>query len=56
MEVIEMNQEVADKPELINEDAHERGWLIKIKITNQSEFEGLLSAEEYEELISQDQH
>jgi len=56
MEVLEVNQQVVEKPELINEDAHEKGWLIKIKINNDSDLEGLLSADEYEELISQDQH
>lgn len=56
MEVVAVNNDVVEKPELINEDAHDKGWLIKIKVNNESDFEGLLSAEEYEELISQDQH
>jgi glycine cleavage system H protein len=56
MEVVEVNNQVVEKPELINEDAHEKGWLIKIKVNNEGDFEGLLSADEYEELISQDQH
>jgi glycine cleavage system H protein len=56
MEVVGVNNEVVQKPELINEDAHDKGWLIKIKVNNEADFEGLLSAEEYEELISQDQH
>jgi glycine cleavage system H protein len=56
MEVIEVNNEVVQRPELINEDAHNKGWLVKVKVTNESDFEGLLSSEEYEELIAQDQH
>lgn len=56
MEVIAVNQQVVERPELINEDAHDKGWLIKIQVSNESDFEGLLSAEEYEELIAQDQH
>lgn len=56
MEVTEINNEVVEKPELINEDAQNRGWLIKAKIVNESDLEGLLSSEEYEELIAQDQH
>jgi len=56
MEVVGVNNDVVERPELINEDAHDKGWLIKIKVNNESDFEGLLSAEEYEELISQDQH
>jgi len=56
MEILEINQEVAEKPEVINEDAHGKGWLIKIRATNEADFEGLLNADEYEELIAQDQH
>jgi len=56
MEIIEVNKEVVEKPEIINEDAHEKGWLIKIRLNNEADFEGLLNADEYEELISQDQH
>ncbi len=56
MEIVAVNNDVVQKPELINEDAHDKGWLIKIKVNSESDFEGLLSAEEYEELISQDQH
>jgi glycine cleavage system H protein len=56
MEIVEVNKEVIEKPEIINEDAQEKGWLIKIRVNNEADFEGLLSADEYEELISQDQH
>ena len=56
MEVTEINQKVVEKPELINEDAHENGWLVKVKILNESDFEGLLGLEEYQELISKDAH
>jgi glycine cleavage system H protein len=56
MEIVAVNQEVAEKPELINEDAHGKGWLVKIRTTTEADFEGLLNADEYEELIAQDQH
>jgi len=56
MEIVEVNAAVAEAPEIINEDAHGKGWLIKIKTTNEADFEGLLSADEYEELIAQDSH
>ena len=55
MEVTAVNQEVVEKPELINEDAHGKGWLVKVNINNESELEGLLNAEEYEELIANHQ-
>ena len=47
MEVVEVNSKVVDQPELINQDAHEKGWLVKVKVTNETDYEGLLSAEEY---------
>jgi glycine cleavage system H protein len=53
MEVIAINQDVVQQPELINQDAHDRGWLVKVKVNKPAEVEELLSAEEYQELISQ---
>ena len=53
MEVVAVNNDVVEKPELINEDAHDKGWLIKIRVNSEADFDGLLSAEEYEELISE---
>jgi glycine cleavage system H protein len=51
-EVAEFNEELEDKPELVNEDPYEGGWMIKIKISEPSEVDSLLSAEEYKALIS----
>jgi glycine cleavage system H protein len=56
MDVVAVNSDVVERPEIINEDAHGKGWLIRIKVTNDGDFEGLLSAEEYEEMISQGEH
>ena len=56
MEVLEVNQKVVDQPEVINQDAHGQGWLIRIKILNEAETDDLLSAAEYQALISQDNH
>jgi glycine cleavage system H protein len=53
--VVEVNEEVVDAPELINESPFEDGWLIKIKLSEPSEVEDLMSAEEYEELISEEE-
>ncbi len=50
-EVIEFNPELEDKPELINQDPYEKGWIIKINITNTDEIDDLLSANEYKEII-----
>lgn len=56
MEIIEVNSAVVDAPETINQDAHEKGWLIKIKLANPAEVDDLLTAAEYQELISQEKH
>ena len=51
-EVLEVNAELEDTPELVNEDAYGKGWLIKISLTDASELEELLSAEDYQKLIA----
>lgn len=51
-EVIEMNAELDDKPELVNEDVYGNGWLIKITISDPSELDELMSAAEYEQMIA----
>lgn len=50
-EVLEVNAELEDKPELINEDPYGKGWIIKVALSNASELDSLLSAEEYRKLI-----
>ena len=49
--ILEFNEELEDAPELVNEDAFGKGWMIKMEISNASQLEGLLSAAEYESLI-----
>lgn len=51
--VIEANDEVVDAPELINESPYEDGWLIKIKLSDPGQADELMSAEEYEELLAE---
>jgi glycine cleavage system H protein len=51
-EVMEFNTELEDKPELVNQEPYEGGWMIKIKISDPSEIDSLLSAEDYKALIS----
>ncbi len=51
-EVLEVNGELEDAPELVNEDPYGKGWIIKIKPANVEDVEALLSAEEYEALIA----
>ncbi len=50
-EVTEKNEELADQPELINNDPYGKGWIVKVKISDASELDGLLSAEDYKAKI-----
>jgi glycine cleavage system H protein len=51
-EVVEINGEIESNPEVINSDAYGAGWLIKIKVSDTSELEALLSAEAYQGVIA----
>lgn len=50
-EVVEVNADLEEKPELINEDPYGKGWIIKVSLSNPSELDGLLSAADYKNLI-----
>ncbi len=50
-EVLEFNESLEDAPELINTDPYEKGWIIKIKISDASEIDELLSTNDYKSLI-----
>ncbi len=48
--IIEVNDSIADAPEILNEDCYEKGWLVKIEKTgDESEFADLLEYEDYKE-------
>ena len=49
--VLEVNSELADAPETVNSDPYGDGWIIKMKVADQGEIAGLLSAEAYGELV-----
>ena len=49
-EVIEVNTQLEDAPELINKDAFGEGWLFKLKVTDESEVDDMFDADSYEEL------
>lgn len=51
-EVTEVNAKLQEAPEAINQDPYGEGWMIKIKIADKSELDRLLSAEDYQKLIS----
>lgn len=50
-EVLEVNEELEDAPELVNEDPYGKGWIIKVAIANPAEADELLDATSYQEKI-----
>lgn len=54
-DVTEVNSALEEEPELLNDDPHGDGWLVKLRITSKDELEELMSAEQYEEFIASDE-
>lgn len=50
-EVIEFNDELEDHPELVNKDPYGKGWIVKIKVNDESEMDDLLNADAYRDII-----
>jgi glycine cleavage system H protein len=53
-EVVEVNEALADAPERINEDPYGEGWLVRVRLSDPGEAEGLLSAADYRNLLEND--
>ncbi len=53
-EVVEVNDELANRPELVNTDPFGDGWMLKVKLSDASELKELMSAEEYEEYVEKE--
>jgi glycine cleavage system H protein len=51
-EVVEVNEALNDTPEDVNNDPYGAAWMLKIKMENPNEADGMLSAEEYEEYLN----
>lgn len=49
--VVAVNKALDESPEEVNDSPYEDGWMIEVELTNESELENLLSAEEYEQSI-----
>ncbi len=54
-EIIEVNEKLLKNPEIINQSAFSEGWIVKIKPENSKQLDSLLSKEQYEELIGENQ-
>ena len=55
-EVIEVNEDLVDSPEMVNEQPYDGGWIYKLKLANASELDGLLNEEAYQEVVEADDH
>ena len=51
-EISEINDTLHDQPELVNDDPYGEGWMVKIKMSDSSELDDLMSAGEYQEIIA----
>ena len=49
--VFEFNEELEGEPELVNKDPYGKGWIVKIKISDETELDGLLNADAYKAII-----
>ena len=52
-EITEVNTALGDTPETVNSDPHGAGWMIKVRVEDESQLEALLSAEEYDAFITE---
>lgn len=50
-EIIEFNEELEETPEAVNEDPYGKGWMVKVKISDLSELDTLLSAADYQKIL-----
>ena len=50
-EIIEFNEVLEEEPEKVNDDPYGDGWMIKIKVTDSTDLDSLLSADDYNSLI-----
>ena len=51
-EIIELNNQLEDVPELINEDPYNKGWILKIKINDKNDYNSLLTSDDYKNIIN----
>lgn len=53
-EVVEINEALRDDPQAINDDPHGEGWLVRIRYSSSSDFDELMSAEDYENFLREE--
>jgi glycine cleavage system H protein len=54
-EIVELNYETIEVPEIVNEDPMAEGWLLKVEISSSLEFDDLLTEDEYEDFLAEEE-
>ena len=54
-EVVELNYETLEVPEIVNEDPMSEGWLLKVELSASQDFDELLTGEEYEDFLAEEE-
>ena len=52
--VVEVNEDLSDSPEFVNESPYEKAWMIVVELSDASEVDKLMTAEQYEEMTKED--
>lgn len=52
-EIVEVNADLADRPEQINEEPYGSGWMLKVRLTDPGQIDSLLTADAYEAFVSE---
>jgi glycine cleavage system H protein len=50
--IVEINEELGDEPQYVNESPYEKGWMIVVELSDESQIDNLLNAEKYEAMIN----
>ncbi|TDK62313.1 glycine cleavage system protein GcvH [Bacillus salipaludis] len=51
--IVEINEDLSDNPEFVNESPYEKAWMIVVEVSDSSELDKLMTAEQYEEMINE---
>ncbi|PAQ13701.1 glycine cleavage system protein GcvH [Bacillus sp. FJAT-42315] len=52
--VVEVNENLDDSPELVNESPYEQAWMVVVEVSDASQVDSLMTAEQYEEMVKED--
>lgn len=52
-EILELNEDLETSPEDVNNDPYDKGWMIKMKVSNPGDLDNLLSSDDYKKLIGE---